>query len=383
MEYLIIILIMLIIHPYTTYPLFLYFVNKVIKPTEDKLSLEYSPTITLLVAAYNEEKVIGQKIENALGLKVLQEKIQIVIGSDGSNDKTNAIVRSYAQKYSNIKLLDYKQRRGKVNVINESIKHCDGDIIILSDANAMYNNEAICNIIPHFQDSKVGCVAGEKKMMLASKNDNIGQNEGLYWKLESFIKTAESQFDTVIGADGALYAIRKSLFQQLPENTSVDDFLLSMLIVKQGYKIEYEPNAYSYELSGQTLEVEFRRKVRIAAGNFFNLKFLTCFLGVSLRSFLFISHKFLRWISPFIFILLTILLVAMQRQNLVYQIIYISLLGSYIIAITGYYFRNGFLKNNKTFSFVTHFYLTVLAQLYGFIKFLNKSQKAFWDTARQ
>lgn len=382
MEYLILFLILLIIHPYTTYPLIL-LLSKIIKCKHniEELGKEHNPSVSLLISAYNEEKVIGEKIRNSLSLIYEQDKLQIVIGSDGSSDNTNEIVREYTKEHGNIKLLDYKERRGKVNVINDSIKYCTGEIIILSDANAMYNQEAIKNICSHFLNPKVGCVAGEKRMFLVSKNDSIGKNEGLYWKLEAFIKEKESCLSTVIGADGALYAIRKNLYQRLPSDTAVDDFLLSMLIVKQGYKIEYEPNAYSYELSAPTLHAEFLRKVRIAAGNFSNVKYLTSFINFNFNSFLFISHKLLRWISPLFFLFLTLALILGSIQNFYFRWMLGGLVTSYFVAYVGYYCEN-LVKCNKIISLITHFYLTVFAQLYGFIKYVNKSQRAIWDTVR-
>jgi len=383
MEYLIIILILLIIHPYIIYPLILTLLNKGIGRT-NKLS-EYNqhdyPKVSVLIAAYNEEKVISDKIINTLNLDYPTEKLQIVVGSDGSQDNTNDIVASFAKKYPQIILLDFKDRAGKANIINKSIIYCEGEIIVLSDANAMYNKLAIKNIVKNFSDSNVGCVAGEKRMSITDGQDSIGQNEGLYWKLESYIKAQESILFTVIGADGALYAIRRELFRPLPENTSVDDFLLSMLIVSQGYKIKYEPNAYSYEFSGETLSVEYRRKVRIAAGNFNNLKHLKKFMGFKLVSFMFISHKLLRWVSPFIFIFLSCLLLI--RESPVNKFGFIILSLSYLLAMLGYIYQNTLFGKMKVVSIVTHFYLTVLAQLQGLIKFLTGIQKATWDTARK
>ena len=291
-----ILIIILIVYPYLIYPLILWILSKrrtkQQKNIKDIGSEKYS--VTLLIAAYNEETVIKEKLDNALKLDLMGNNFEIVVGSDGSTDKTNEIVKAYSQKYPLIKLINYTDRAGKVNVINKSIAYCSGEIVILSDANAMYNEAAVINILKHFSDSHVGCVAGEKR--IKTTDNMVSSNEGLYWKLESFIKKLEDKVSTVIGADGACYAIRRNLFMPLPQDTSVDDFLLSMKIVEQGYKIAYEKDAYSFEETGQTLQQELKRKIRIGAGNFYNLRFLKSFFHMSLESFMFLSHKFLRWI---------------------------------------------------------------------------------------
>lgn len=245
----------------------------------------------------------------------------------------------------------------------------------------MYNEECLINLLRNFRNKKVGCVAGEKHIV---KNGTmIGDNEGLYWKLESLIKELEAKVETVIGADGACYAIRKELFVPLPSDTSVDDFLLSMKIVEQGYQIAYEPNAFSMEETGSTMKEELKRKVRIAAGNFYNLKLLTSFMRLDKKSWMFISHKFLRWISPALFILLTIVLAVETFFSPIASIIFILLVISYLISYLKFQDMDNFVTNNKISNIFSYFYLTVWAQLLGFIKYKRKEQGAVWDTLRQ
>ena len=188
-----ILIITLIVYPYLIYPLILWILSKrrtkQQKNITDIGSKKYS--VTLLIAAYNEETVIKEKLDNALKLDLMGNNFEIVVGSDGSTDKTNEIVKAYSQKYPLIKLINYTDRAGKVNVINKSIAHCSGEIVILSDANAMYNEAAVINLLKHFSDSHVGCVAGEKR--IKTTDNMISSNEGLYWKLESFIKKLEEK----------------------------------------------------------------------------------------------------------------------------------------------------------------------------------------------
>lgn len=372
-------LIFLIIYPYVIFPAILY-----VLPKNNIAMLKKLPEITnisLFIAAYNEEKVIKEKLNNSLALETANVNLEIIVASDGSNDATIAIVKKFENKYSNIKLLDFKERQGKVNVINRGLQFCKGEIILLSDANAMYNRECLQKILPHFQNEKCGCVAGEKRVK-AMKTD-ISKNEGLYWKLESKIKQLEAKVKTVIGADGACYAIRKNLFCKLPKDTAVDDFLLSMKIVEQGYNIEYEPDAYSYEESGSSLKQELNRKIRIAAGNFYNLRYLKRFFAADLVSFMFVSHKLLRWISPALFLMFSLVLTVLALESLTAMILLFFLMLTYISALINYKYKTNILLSDKLSRLITYFYLTVYAQLIGFIKYLSGKQKAIWNTIRE
>ena len=378
MWFVIIALIFFIIYPYVLYPLILYVIKKEDTPAEET---EGSLSVSLYIAAYNEEGIIGEKLDNSLRLKTGNIPFEIVVGSDGSTDKTNEIVANYAYNHKNIRLLSFKERAGKVNVLNRGIPLCKGKIILLSDANAMYNEECLVNLLRNFRNKKVGCVAGEKHIV---KNGTmIGDNEGLYWKLESLIKELEAKVETVIGADGACYAIRKELFVLLPSDTSVDDFLLSMKIVEQGYQIAYEPNAFSIEEAGSTMKEELKRKVRIAAGNFYNLKLLTSFMRLDKKSWMFVSHKFLRWISPVLFILLTIVLAVEAFFSVIAGIIFVLLAISYLISYLKFQNIDNIITNNRISNIFSYLYLTVWAQLLGFIKYKRKEQGAVWDTLRQ
>lgn len=379
MWFIVLLLIILILFPYIFYPLILMLLPKKYKKRPDKEVL-LDKSVSLYIAAYNEEKVIAEKLENSLSLDTVGISLEIVVGSDGSTDRTNEIVEKYIQKYSNVRLLNFKDRAGKVNVLNRGIPQCHGDIVVLSDANAMYNLDALQKIIPHFQDEQVGCVAGEKRVI--DGNGAIGNNEGMYWKLEAKIKFLEAMVATVIGADGACYAIRKELFCTLPTDTAVDDFLLSMKIVEQGYRISYEPNAFSYEDTGSDVNQELKRKVRIAAGNFSNFRELNRFLQFDLISFMYVAHKVLRWISPLFFLLLTTILLIMSVYDFLAWIILIVLLFTYLIGYCKYNKFFSLLTENKVGKIISYFYITTWAQWLGYKKYKMGTQKAMWETIR-
>ncbi len=382
-QFLAILCAVLFIFPYTIYPglllLWKCFFTKEMIPKERVE--DYQPQVTLLIAAYNEEKVIADKIQNSLALNYPASFLEIIIASDGSTDKTNEIVNRFTMEHKNVKLLAFEIREGKANVLNKAIAYCSGEIIFFSDANAIYNHDAIINGIRHFINPRVGCVAGEKRIV-QSYGDDIDFKEGFYWKLESLIKSAESKIKTVIGADGALYAIRRKLYEKLPSDTAVDDFLESMLIVKKGYKIIYEPESYSMESSGGSYKREFNRKVRIAAGNYKNLRYLGYFFKPNVISFMFISHKFLRWISPVILLTLTFFFVRLSFSFVIYQFILLLLVMTYLVGFIGILFADVPFFQKKSFSFIAYFYLTVWAQLIGFIRFLKGNQKAAWEKMR-
>ena len=376
--FIIIVAFLLIIWPYAVYPLVLLVVSRR-RPIGT--STEPVKSVSLLIAAYNEEEVIKEKLENSLALERGNFEFEIVVASDGSTDCTAELVRTYTKEYSFIRLLDFSERSGKVNALNKAVPQCKGDIVLLSDANAMYNPECLKYILPHFEDDLVGCVSGEKKIL--ATDGAIAKNEGLYWRLESVIKRLESKTTSLIGADGACYAVRKSLFQSLPSETSVDDFLLSMRILESGHTVVYEPRAWSAEDPGQTAYDEFRRKRRIAAGNFYNLRFLHSFMRSDFLSFMFISHKLLRWISPLIFAVLTAALFFKAFSSETAWYAFLILLFSYTLPLLKYANVGVALTDRGPGRIITYFYLTVWAQYAGWKQYMAGTQKAVWDTVRQ
>lgn len=342
------------------------------------------PSVTLLVCAFNEETIIEEKIKNSLAINYPKNLFEIVIASDGSTDETTDIVKKYEQLDTRIRLFDWHVREGKVNVINKSLPKCSGEIIILSDANAMCNSECAKIFVKHFFDKRVGAVAGEKRVIAneASTNtDLIGHTEGLYWRLESYIKKMESRWGNVIGADGAIYAIRKSAFEPVPAKTSVDDFLNTMKILKNGWRVEYNDKAYVTEYATQSLTTEFNRKVRIAAGQFYNLIVLKEMLNIRQYgwiSIFYIMHKLSRLFSPFLFMYITFFCFLNTNSGFILVIIS-GLLLSYLAAGLGFYLEEKKQIKQKVLHLITYYYLTVVAQLVGLIRQISGMQTAVWD----
>ncbi len=277
---------------------------------------DYSPLVTVVISAYNEEKFIEDKIKNCLSLDYPPDKIEFIFLTDGSTDKTPNIVSRYAKEHQNIKLIHSKERKGKLKAIEDAFSEFKGEIIVFSDANSFYNKEAIKVLVQPFQFEKVGCVAGEKRVV---GNDGKLDAEGLYWKYESFLKKIDSEIYSIVGAAGEIFAIRKDLFEKLPENTINEDFVLTMNIASKGYRVIYAPDAYAIETPTTSIFEEFKRRIRISTGgiqSIFILKNLFDIRRHKFLSFQFISHRILRWtLAPISTITLVISNIFIIKDN--------------------------------------------------------------------
>src|SRR5690606_18371025 len=277
------------------------------KGKTDNINLADLPTCSVLIAAYNEESCIRQKIENTLALNYPSHLIHYFIVTDGSTDSTNQIV----SEYSAVNLLFEPQRSGKINAIHRSMGLISSDVVVFTDANTLLNEDALLNICRHYTNPQVGGVAGEERIYTGEKADASSAGEGFYWKYESWLKEWDSELNTAIGAAGELFSIRRELYQAVPSDTILDDFMISMQIAMQGYKIVYEPEAYALETSSSNVREELKRKIRIATGgiqSIINLKPLLNPVAYGILSFQYISHRVLRWsITPLLLIITFIL----------------------------------------------------------------------------
>ncbi|MCU0324632.1 MAG: glycosyltransferase family 2 protein [Spirosomaceae bacterium] len=339
----------------------------------------YTPEVTLLVAAYNEQDCIEEKIKNSLSLDYPKDKLQIVFVTDGSNDKTVELI----QKYSNVKLFHKDERSGKMAAINRVMPLIDTPITIFSDANAMLNQQAIKEMVKHFANEKVGVVAGEKRIAKANgQTAEVG--EGIYWKYESFLKKLDSELYSTVGAAGELYAIRTSEFQNLESDTLLDDFVLSLRICERGFITAYEPNAYATETASLNTSEELKRKIRICAGGFqsiYRLKSLLNPLKHGILSFQFISHRVLRWtVVPIALVFIFVLNALLVEKSSIYQVLIILQIGFYFMAMLGYYFeKNG--RKIKILYIPYYFSLMNYSAFAGFKRYIKNQQNVVWEKA--
>jgi len=353
--------------------------GKPVPPGTDNL-----PTCTLIVAAYNEEAFIEQKIINSLELIYPPNKLSFIFITDGSTDNTANIV----SKYPGVTLMHSNARMGKMAAVHRAVAAVTTDVIVFTDANTFLNKEAIVNICRHYSDGKVGAVAGEKRVHITEAADATA-GEGFYWKYESKLKTWDSELYSVVGAAGELFSVRAALYQQVPSNAIIDDFMISMLIAKDGYKIVYEPEAYAAETSSEDVKEELKRKIRIAAGGIQSIIWLKSLLNpfkMPVLSFQYISHRVLRWtVVPFLMILallLNVLIVLNGDSLVIYQLLLLGQVMFYGMALLGWLMEARQIKV-KVFFIPYYFVMMNYAVIRGIFRFAAGKQSAVWEKAKR
>ena len=332
----------IVVYTYVGYGLILYllvFIKRLAikaKPLAD-ITDDCLPEVTLMVCAYNEEDIISEKMSNTHSLDYPADRLHLVWVTDGSTDNTNSILSAYPD----VKIVFSPERRGKSAALKHGIKEVSTEIVMMTDANTMLNPGAVREIVRLMQDPKVGCVSGEKKVMAKSDSDEAAQGEGLYWKYESTLKRLDSELYSAMGAAGELCVIRRQLMTDIPDDTLLDDFVISMEIVRMGYKIAYTSKAFAMEYGSADLHEESKRKRRIAAGGLqssWRLRSLMNPLRHPVVAFQFVSHRVLRWtITPvclFALIPLNTILV-LSGEGIIYTIIWILQILFYASALAG------------------------------------------------
>ena len=362
-----------IIYSYAIYPLLLALV-----PVDRREQLPEPaewPAISVLISVYNEEKHIVQRIENLLALDYPRDKFEILIGSDGSTDRTNELVRRFSDP--RVQLHEFDQRSGKPSMLNRLIPRTRGELLVFSDANALFAPDAVRKLARHFPDPRIGGVCGR----LLFHGETSETDEGPYWKLETYLKTRESALDSCLGANGAIYAIRKSCWPGIPDNTFVDDFVIGMRVREQAVRVVYDREAVATEELPQSVGHEMTRRIRIGAGDFQAL--FLCWRSLlpwrGFHSLAFWSHKVLRWLAPFFMVAALISNIALLPCPL-FMVLLALQLAFYILAIVGA-LRRG--RKIVLFS-APHYFVTInLALLLGFFRFIMGTQQAAWKrTAR-
>lgn len=339
------------------------------------------PTVTLLIAAFNEENIIEEKIKNCLALDYPKEKLEIIFITDGSSDDTPNIIA----KYSEIKLLHENTRAGKMAAIKRAIPLIKNEITVFTDANTFLNATAIKELVKHYQNPKVGAVAGEKRIMVAQSADASTAGEGFYWKYESALKKWDYQLYSNVGAAGELFSIKTALYPPVESDTIVDDHMIAMRIAEKGYIIAYEPNAYALESASANTKEELKRKIRIAAGgiqSIFRLKKSANPFHNPILTFQYISHRVLRWtITPWLMIFVLLLNVAICLNYpglLLYQTLLILQLLFYVAAIIGAILESKSIKIKVLF-IPFYFCMMNYATILGTFRYFKGKQSAAWE----
>jgi len=376
--------IFLVLHTYVLYPVILRVLssgrkgnNAIFDRSEDL------PKVSVIIAAHNEEACIEEKIRSIYSGTYPPDKFEVLIGSDQSTDRTAEIVKGFQSQYSSLYFEDFPERRGKGNVVNDLVQHATGSILVLTDANVIFDGDTLFHMVKHFKNEMIGLV-DTNMVNRGMKAEGISYQEKAYISREVGIKDMESRiWGAMMGPFGGCYAIRKEDYAQVPSNFLVDDFYINMKIFEKGKLAINDLQAKVFEDVPDELKVEFRRKVRIGTGNFQNLREFWRLIFTARYGFAFLSHKVIRWFGPFFLLLALAANIYLAFGHLLYQIIlaghiliYLIPMADWLMKRAGVYFA--------PFRLATHFFSMNAALLIGFFRSLRQVRSGVWErTARR
>ena len=369
----------LLVYVYFGYPLLLTLLARFSKKAPAAPDLP-PPSVTLLISAFNESQVIATKLDNALGLDYPSDRLEVLVISDASDDGTDEIVQRYS--HSGVRLIRQQPRMGKTAGLNLGVSQAKGQILVFSDANALYQPDAIRRLVRHFSNPRVGYVVGNARYFEKGAASSSADSEGLYWKLETYLKKKESNFGSVVGGDGAIYAIRRELYSPLLP-TDINDFLNPMQIIARGFLGVFEPAAVCFEEAADSFDREFRRKVRIISRSLNALRRIPAVLNPFRNPrhwFMLISHKLLRWFAPVFMILLLAASLVLWRFP-IYRIAALLQAAFYGMALVGWRWQSEH-GLGKIFSLCFYFCLVNLASLVGCSKCIRGDLVGQWTPPR-
>ena len=378
----------LVFYTHLGYGILLYMLVKLkelfVKPVRRQLPPDKRlPDVTLFITAFNEEEVVDEKMRNCLGLDYPADKLHIVWTTDGSNDSTNQRLEDWPQATVHFQPL----RQGKTAAMTRGMMLVDTPLVVFTDANTMLNPEAVTQIVRCFEDPAVGCVAGEKRVA-GTGNTGAAATEGVYWKYESKLKELDHRLYSAVGAAGELFAVRRELWQTLREDTLLDDFVCSMLIAAQGYRIAYCKEAYALESPSADMGEEGKRKKRIAAGGLqsvWRLRKLLNPFRYGVLWFQYVSHRALRWtLTPVVLVALLPLNVALlwSGHPALYAAILALQCAFYLAALTGWALERSGHRNRLLF--IPYYFLFMNLNVFRGASYLATHRgKGAWEKARR
>ena len=380
-------LISLAVYAYAVYPLLIAAIarlkrNRPQPPLPDQL-----PHVTLFVTAFNEEQFVDEKIANSHALDYPSDRLHLVWVTDGSDDNTNQLL----SKYPDVKVFFEPERRGKVHAMKRGLQLIDTDIVIFTDANTMLSPESVKEMVRLFENPQIGCVAGEKRISSDDRQNAASSGEGAYWRYESWIKRNDAAAGSAIGAAGELFAMRRSLYQPISDNTLLDDFETSLRIALTGYKIGYSPRACAIERPSANIAEEMKRKVRIAAGSFQTMLRLGGLFNIfrhPMLTFQYVSHKVLRWV---IVPLAMVLIIPLNVYLCTINSFSISNIYTWTLAAQALFYAASFIgfalqnkKLNASWIYIPYyFFLANKAMWLGFWRFCRNTQSVNWERAKR
>ena len=352
---------------------------KTVLPSDEEL-----PTMTLMICAYNEEEVVAEKMANTLALDYPRDKFRIMWVTDGSNDRTNELLKAYPK----VDIVFSPERRGKTAALKHGLRELKTRYVAFTDANTMINPDALREIARLFMDPTVGCVSGEKRVAARKEGEMAAEGEGLYWRYESTLKKWDSELYSAMGAAGELYAVDPTLVREVPDEALLDDFMMSMYIVQAGRRIAYTPDAYALEYGSANIFEESKRKRRIAAGGLQSIWWLRSMLNPlhqPLVAFQYISHRVLRWsITPValvILLIINILLVALHADTF-YTVMLVLQLLFYLMALAGWWLERRGHKNKLLYT--AYYFVFMNINVFRGMSYLRTHGKSgAWEKARR
>jgi cellulose synthase/poly-beta-1,6-N-acetylglucosamine synthase-like glycosyltransferase len=385
------ILLFIVFYAYIGYGILLFFLIRLKRLFETAKKKEnvitYEPDVTLFIAAYNERDYITEKVKNSLELEYPREKLHMVWVTDGSDDGTPEVLR----QYDGLEVYHLPERNGKIGAMNRGMKLVKTPIVVFCDANTLLGKESIRRIVNIFENPKVGCVSGEKRIFSKDKDAAAGAGEGLYWKYESTLKKWDAELYSVVGAAGELFAIRTELYQEVECDTLLDDFIISLRVAQKGYTIQYDPEAYAIESASANVKEELKRKVRISAGGIQSVVRLRSLLNIfkyGTLSFQYISHRVLRWtLAPLslLFMLVIGFILALQEgifKSGLYSCIFWLQIAFYLAALLGWYLENRSVRIKLLFV-PYYFFIMNLSVFLGFRRYIKRTQSVNWERAKR
>jgi cellulose synthase/poly-beta-1,6-N-acetylglucosamine synthase-like glycosyltransferase len=375
---------LLILHTYLGYPLLLliidYFVRKPVKIQDES----YTPGVSVLMAVYNEEFVIRKKIELLFSSDYPGEKIEVLVGSDSSDDSTGIILAELETLYPRLKVINFSERIGKPAVINRLFSEAKGDILILTDANVLPEKNTILKLVRNFSDNSVG-LTDSRLINTGIKRDGISIPEMAYISMEIKLKNIEGrQWGTMMGPFGGFYAVRKTSYEPLSKNILADDFRICMNVISRNEKAISDTEAIVYEDVSNNLREEFLRKVRISAGNFQNLKHFAFLLlrPFTLWTFCFVSHKMLRWLTPFLWLIMVAANIILIKSSFFFSLLIFLQVIFLLLPAFDFFFK----KINihlVPVRFLTHLLFMNIALFAGFIKYIKGIRTGTWAPTKR
>jgi len=381
----------LVVYTYVGYGAMLYIILKIKKLFVRReaspilpLDQQLLPEVTLMICAFNEADVIEEKMKNIRELNYPQDKLCVMWVTDGSSDDSNKLLASYPE----VTLVYSPERKGKAAAMQHGLRKNKAEYVIFTDANTMLNANAIREIVRQFMRPNVSCVSGEKRVKARHSGQAAAEGEGLYWKYESTLKKWDSELYSAMGAAGELFAVRMNHYRQAPSNALLDDFMMSMLILKDGHRIAYTKEAYATEYGSANTEEESKRKRRIAAGGLQSIWWLRSLMNPFAYpkvAFQYVSHRVLRWsitpIALFALIPLNLLLIVFDDHPL-YCIIGVLQLLFYLSALTGHILKQ-IGHRNKLLYVPCYFMFMNLNVFLGIRYLMTHNSSGTWEKARR